>query len=116
MGSNYPDKRELDGAAVQRADLIVVDDLSVTRMESGDLLSPDAKVDWSAVRALAGVVAGQDAPVPIRSLCSNRKASGSRIWLSPAGCSSWQNRRAPASKLRWFRITIPSSSPQDRQG
>jgi ornithine cyclodeaminase/alanine dehydrogenase-like protein (mu-crystallin family) len=59
MGSNYPDKRELDGAAVQRADLIVVDDLNVARMESGDLLSPDAKVDWSAVRALADVVAGQ---------------------------------------------------------
>jgi len=59
MGSNYPDKRELDATAVQRSDSIVVDDLGVARTESGDLLAPDAKVDWSAVHALADVVAGR---------------------------------------------------------
>jgi ornithine cyclodeaminase/alanine dehydrogenase-like protein (mu-crystallin family) len=58
MGSNY-DKRELDGTTVQQADLIVVDDLNVARTESGDLLAPDVNVDWSAVRALADVVAGK---------------------------------------------------------
>jgi alanine dehydrogenase len=59
VGSNYPDKREIDGTAVQRAGAIVVDDLSVARMESGDLLAPDAKVDWSAVHALGDLVAGR---------------------------------------------------------
>jgi len=59
VGSNYPDKREIDGTAVQRAGCIVVDDLSVARMESGDLLAPDAKVDWSAVRVLGDLVAGR---------------------------------------------------------
>src|SRR5262249_54429094 len=59
MGSNYADKRELDGTTVQQADLIVVDDLNVARTESGDLLAPDVNVDWSAVRALADVVAGK---------------------------------------------------------
>jgi len=59
IGSNYPDKREIDGTAVQRASAIVVDDLSVARMESGDLLAPDAKVDWPGVFALGDVVAGK---------------------------------------------------------
>jgi alanine dehydrogenase len=62
VGSNYAEKRELDAAAVRRADLIVVDDVSVARMECGDLLAEDARagVDWSAVRPLARVVAGLD--------------------------------------------------------
>jgi alanine dehydrogenase len=59
-GSNFAEKQELDSAAVQRSDLIVVDDVAVARIESGDLLAAEAKdgLDWSRVQALCHVVAG----------------------------------------------------------
>jgi ornithine cyclodeaminase/alanine dehydrogenase-like protein (mu-crystallin family) len=61
VGSNFADKRELDTVAVQRAQRIVVDDLAVARIESGDLLAAEAQagLDWSAVVPLSEVVAGK---------------------------------------------------------
>jgi ornithine cyclodeaminase/alanine dehydrogenase-like protein (mu-crystallin family) len=60
-GSNYATKRELDATAVRRSDRIVVDDLTLAQIESGDLLHVDAQphVDWSRVHTLADVVAGK---------------------------------------------------------
>ena len=57
VGSNYAEKRELDTAAVRRASRIVVDDIAVAKMESGDLIGVD--MDWSVVRPLSEVVAGR---------------------------------------------------------
>jgi ornithine cyclodeaminase/alanine dehydrogenase-like protein (mu-crystallin family) len=57
VGSNYAEKRELDAAAVRRASRIVVDDIAVAKLESGDLIGVD--LDWSSVRALSDVVAGR---------------------------------------------------------
>lgn len=57
VGSNYPDKQELDATAVRRADLVVVDALDVARAECGDLLA--AGVEWPAVRSLGDVVVGR---------------------------------------------------------
>ena len=59
-GSNYAEKRELDATAVKRADRIVVDDLPLARIESGDLLGAEAQgcLDWSTVQPLSALVAG----------------------------------------------------------
>ena len=57
VGSNYAEKRELDAAAVSRASRIVVDDIDVAKLESGDLIGAGA--DWSAIRPLSDVVAGR---------------------------------------------------------
>lgn len=56
VGSNYAEKRELDAAAVRRATRIVVDDIAVAKLESGDLIGVD--LDWSSIRPLSDVVAG----------------------------------------------------------
>jgi len=58
-GSNFADKREIDETAVQRANRIVVDDVALARIESGDLLSAEvhASLDWNSVQALFQVVA-----------------------------------------------------------
>lgn len=59
-GSNFANKRELDTTAVQRAHRIVVDDLALARIESGDLLGAEAQagLDWNAVQPLCEVVGG----------------------------------------------------------
>src|SRR4051812_2743811 len=57
VGSNYAEKRELDTGAVRRASRIVVDDIAVAKMESGDLMGID--LDWSSIRPLSDVVAGR---------------------------------------------------------
>lgn len=54
VGSNYRSKRELDDAAIDRADLVVVDALDVARSECGDLLQhtggvPDAAIELGSV-------------------------------------------------------------------
>jgi alanine dehydrogenase len=61
IGANFPQKRELDHAAVERADLIVVDFREQARMEAGDLihaLGEDAS-RWAHVLGLAEIVAGK---------------------------------------------------------
>ena len=60
IGSNFAEKQELDATAVRRASRIVVDDMAVAKMESGDLIAADAEgaLDWSAVRPLSDVVGG----------------------------------------------------------
>jgi ornithine cyclodeaminase/alanine dehydrogenase-like protein (mu-crystallin family) len=58
VGSNYAEKRELDTVAVRRASRIVVDDIAVAKMESGDLIGVD--MDWSSVLPLSDVVAGRE--------------------------------------------------------
>lgn len=59
-GSNSLLRRELDDAAVSRADLIFVDSRDQARIESGDLLGPIERglITWEAVYELGQVVAG----------------------------------------------------------
>ena len=61
-GSNFAEKCEIDSIAVRRADLIVVDDVSVARSESGDLLAAEEAggLDWANVKALCQVVSGAE--------------------------------------------------------
>ena len=61
MGANWPQKRELDSAAVDRADKIVVDSIEQAKMEAGDLIQAfgeDAS-RWGGVQELANIVAGK---------------------------------------------------------
>ncbi len=55
VGSNAATRREVDEAAVRRADVIVVDHLEQSKIESGELI---AAPRWDEVVELAQVVAG----------------------------------------------------------
>ncbi len=61
IGSNSAERRELDEAAVVRAELIVTDSLEQARLESGELLSAFAArpQEWSRVRELSRVISGE---------------------------------------------------------
>jgi ornithine cyclodeaminase/alanine dehydrogenase-like protein (mu-crystallin family) len=59
-GSNWPERREVDGETVSRADLLVADDVAAARVEAGDLLlaEADGRLDWAMVHSLREVTAG----------------------------------------------------------
>ena len=61
MGANWPQKRELDAAAVGRANKIVVDSIEQSKMEAGDLLQAfgEDQSRWNAVQELSQIVAGK---------------------------------------------------------
>ena len=60
-GSNHWMRRELDGEAVGRCDVIVTDDVEQAKLECGDLLYPIERgtVRWEQVRNLSDVIAGR---------------------------------------------------------
>jgi len=59
-GSNYPDRREIDGRVVARADLVVADDVEAARVEAGDLLlaEREGQLNWGRVHSLRDVIGG----------------------------------------------------------
>lgn len=61
IGANHANKRELDSAAVKRAELIVTDSLEQAQQEAGDLVLAYAgdSARWSDVKRLADVVDDQ---------------------------------------------------------
>ncbi|MGC1595985.1 MAG: ornithine cyclodeaminase family protein, partial [Candidatus Acidiferrales bacterium] len=61
IGANFPQKHELDGAAVRRCDIIVVDSREQSKIEAGDLIQMygDDKRRWDSVNELAEIVAGK---------------------------------------------------------
>ncbi len=63
IGANFPQKRELDDAAVNRADLVAVDSKEQSQLEAGDLIQAFAgdAARWAAVRELAEIVSGKAA-------------------------------------------------------
>jgi alanine dehydrogenase len=60
MGSNWANRREVDGTAVGRSAVVAVDDLEQARLEAGDLIVAAASGHFSFDRAvpLASIVAG----------------------------------------------------------
>jgi alanine dehydrogenase len=60
-GSNIPNKTELPPELVQRAEVVVVDQLDAARIESGDLLMAEASghFDWGGVVELGAILAGK---------------------------------------------------------
>jgi alanine dehydrogenase len=61
MGANWPQKRELDTAAVALANKIVVDSIEQAKMEAGDLIQGfgEDQSRWNAVQELSQIVAGK---------------------------------------------------------
>jgi alanine dehydrogenase len=61
IGANFPNKRELDEAAVNRAGLIAVDSREQSKMEAGDLIHTFKKdqARWNSVIELSEIVSGQ---------------------------------------------------------
>lgn len=61
IGSNWPQRREIDFSALQRSYLIVTDSKEQARAEAGDLIIPanEGLFDWNLVYELADVVSGR---------------------------------------------------------
>ncbi len=59
-GANHWMRRELDGDAVRRSDIIVADDIEQAKLECGDLIYPAelGSIRWEQVRSLADVIGG----------------------------------------------------------
>jgi ornithine cyclodeaminase/alanine dehydrogenase-like protein (mu-crystallin family) len=82
MGANWPQKRELDEAAIDRSDVIVVDSIEQAKMEAGDLIQPFAKEPsrWDAVRELGSIVAGKTLGRTAESQITLFKSVGLATW------------------------------------
>lgn len=82
MGANWPQKRELDAAAVGRANNIVVDSIEQSKMEAGDLIQAfgeDAS-RWAAVRELSQIVAGKEPGRTSAEQITLFKSNGIATW------------------------------------
>jgi alanine dehydrogenase len=82
MGANWPQKRELDAAAVSRANKLVVDSIEQSKMEAGDLIQAfgEDQSRWNAVQELSQIVAGK-AP--------GRSAAGQITLFKSNGIATW---------------------------
>jgi alanine dehydrogenase len=82
MGANWSQKRELDAAAVNRSDLVIVDSIEQAKMESGDLIQAfgDDASRWDAVRELSGIVAGNIAGRSDANQITLFKSNGIATW------------------------------------
>jgi ornithine cyclodeaminase/alanine dehydrogenase-like protein (mu-crystallin family) len=58
-GSNIPDRREVDGRTIARADVLVADDVDAARLEAGDLIlaEREGQMSWGRVQSLRDVIA-----------------------------------------------------------
>jgi ornithine cyclodeaminase/alanine dehydrogenase-like protein (mu-crystallin family) len=81
MGANWPQKRELDVAAVARAQL-VVDSVEQSKMEAGDLIQAfgDDQSRWNSVRELAQIVAGKEPGRTAADQITLFKSNGIATW------------------------------------
>jgi ornithine cyclodeaminase/alanine dehydrogenase-like protein (mu-crystallin family) len=82
IGANFPQKRELDDAAVGRASRIVVDFIEQAKMEAGDLIQSFASdpARWNSVRELAQVITGKFPGRENADEITLFKSSGIAIW------------------------------------
>src|ERR1700722_4262515 len=61
MGANWPQKRELDAATIDRSDVVTVDSIEQAKMEAGDLIQAFGNnvSRWETVHELSEIVAGK---------------------------------------------------------
>jgi len=61
IGANFPQKRELDAAAIERCEVIVADSREQSKFEAGDLIQAfgEEPMKWAGVRELADIVGGK---------------------------------------------------------
>ena len=95
MGANWPQKRELDAAAVNRCDVVAVDSIEQAKMEAGDLIQAfgENASRWDAVREISVIVAGK---VPGR-----RNANQITLFKS-IGIATWDL----AAAVRVFELAV----------
>jgi ornithine cyclodeaminase/alanine dehydrogenase-like protein (mu-crystallin family) len=82
MGANWPQKRELDAAAIDRSDVVTVDSIEQAKMEAGDLIQAfgNNQSRWETVHELSEIVAGK---IPGRSSANQItlfKSNGIATW------------------------------------
>jgi len=82
MGANWPQKRELDAAAVGRANKIVVDSVEQSKMEAGDLIQAfgEDQSRWNAVQELSQIVAGKEPGRSAADQITLFKSNGIATW------------------------------------
>jgi len=82
IGANFPQKRELDNAAVRRASRIVVDFIEQAEMEAGDLIQAFAAeaASWDSVHELSEVIVGKFPGRDNETEVTLFKSSGIAIW------------------------------------
>lgn len=82
IGANFPQKRELDDAAVGRASRIVVDFMEQAKTEAGDLIQVFAadSARWNSVRELSQVITGNFPARENAGEITLFKSSGIAIW------------------------------------
>ena len=63
IGSNWPQRRELDSDTIQQCALIVTDSREQAQREAGDLIVPasEGKISWENIHELAAIVSGEEA-------------------------------------------------------
>jgi alanine dehydrogenase len=82
IGANHMRKRELDDAAVLKADVVVVDSLEQSKQEAGDLVLGFASdpAHWERVKELPQVVCGKAAGRMSESQVTLFKSNGIAAW------------------------------------
>jgi alanine dehydrogenase len=82
IGANFPQKRELDDAAIARASRIAVDFVEQAKMEAGDLIQAFATepARWNSVVELSQVIAGKVPGRENETEVTLFKSSGIAIW------------------------------------
>jgi alanine dehydrogenase len=82
MGANWPQKRELDAAAVGRANLIVVDSIEQSKIEAGDLIQAfgEDQSRWNTVYELGRIVSGQTSGRTSADQITLFKSNGIATW------------------------------------
>jgi alanine dehydrogenase len=82
IGANFPQKRELDDAAIARASRIAVDFIEQAKMEAGDLIQAFAAkpAGWNSVVELSQIIAGKIPGRQNETEVTLFKSSGIAIW------------------------------------
>jgi alanine dehydrogenase len=82
IGANFPQKRELDDAAIARAARIAVDFIEQAKMEAGDLIQAFATepARWNSVVELSQIIAGNTPGRENETEVTLFKSSGIAIW------------------------------------
>jgi alanine dehydrogenase len=82
IGANFPQKRELDDAAVARATRIAVDFIEQAKTEAGDLIQAFAAnpARWNSVVELSQIIAGKIPGRENETEVTLFKSSGIAIW------------------------------------
>jgi alanine dehydrogenase len=82
IGANWAQKRELDDAAVTRADVIAVDSIEQAKMEAGDLILSFANEGsrWDTVCELGAIVAGKTSGRTNTNQITLFKSNGIATW------------------------------------